>query len=247
MIEEDSMSKFSKLIHKITKRPFCSVVVVAAGSSTRAGRDKLFYSLGGTPVLAHTLQVFENCPQVNEIILVMREDRIPEAAELCRQYGLQKVKKILCGGATRTESALSGVSETDPKADLIAIHDGARPFVTEELMQALIHDAVLYHAAAPGLPLRDTLKHVEKDTAVFTVPRAETVAIQTPQVFQADLIKAALSSAVEKKLEITDDCSAVEAMGFSVHVTPGSEENIKITLPIDFMLAETIRKTREQS
>jgi len=239
------MPDFSNLMKKIKKRPFCSVVVVAAGSSTRAGRDKLFYPLRDIPVLARTLQLFQNAGSVNEIILVMREDRLTEAARLCDEYGLTKVVKVLCGGETRAESALAGVSEADPKADLIAIHDGARPFVTEELLEALIHNALLYKASAPFMALRDTVKHIEKDWAVCTVPRDETMAVQTPQVFHADLIKAALTSAVQRELPITDDCSAVEAMGFSVHVTPGTPENIKLTMPIDFRLAEAILEEME--
>ena len=240
------MPNLTDFIQKLKKRPFCSVVVLAAGSSTRAGRDKLFYPLQGIPVLARSLQVFQQSEAVDEIILVTRADHIPEAADLCEKYGIVKARKILCGGATRAESALVGVSETNTRAELIAIHDGARPFVTEELLAALIHDALLYQAAVPGVPLRDTIKHVEKGAAVSTVPRDETMAVQTPQVFRADLIKGALTQAVKQGLPITDDCSAVEAMGYSVRMTPGSAENIKITLPVDFCLADAILEMRKE-
>ena len=116
----------------------CSAVIVAAGSSERMGSDKLTAELGGMPVLARTLKVFDGCGAVDEIIVVTRADRIEEIAELCRQYGIRKIAKVLAGGATRVESALVGVSEAAPKASLIAIHDGARPLVTAELIERTV-------------------------------------------------------------------------------------------------------------
>lgn len=241
------MSKLSDLIRKAKKRHFCSAVIVAAGASARAGRDKLFTELGGMPVLARTLSVFEACGGVDEVIVVTREDKIIEVADLCRAYGLNKVVKILCGGETRLHSALAGVSETNPRAELIAIHDGARPFVTPEVIEQAIHAALLYKAAAPAVSVKDTLKQVESDFAVSTVPRAETKAVQTPQVFQAALIKAALTNAVNREIDVTDDCAAAELLGVRVRLIPGSEENIKITTPLDFKLADAILESRQKN
>ncbi len=239
------MSKLSDFFKQFRKRHFCSVVVVAAGSSRRAGKDKLFVPLGGVPVLAHTLKALEDCDCVNEIILVTREDKLTELAELCDQHAFHKVTKVLCGGETRTDSALIGVFEANRKADVIAIHDGARPFITRELMEQAVHNAVLYKAAAPAIPVKDTIRRVERDGKVTMPPREELHLVQTPQAFQSELIKAALAMAIRSNAQYTDDCAAVEAVGGSVHLFPGNEENIKITTPVDFALAEAILKLRQ--
>ena len=236
-----------QLIKKLKKRPFCSAVVAAAGSSTRAGRDKLFSLLGGESVLARTLRVLDDSEWIDEIIVVTRPEKIPEAAELCRACGIVKVTKILCGGETRTQSVLCGVSETDRRAELIAVHDGARPLVTEKIIEDAVHAAVLYQAAAPAVPVKDTVKRADKGVVSETLPRDEIFAVQTPQIFCADLIKAALTKAVQDGAAPTDDCMAVEALGVPVHLTQGSEENIKITTPPDFRLAELILESRQET
>ena len=240
------MSKLGKIIRKVKKRPFCSAVIVAAGKSVRAGQDKLFAELCGMPVLARTLMVFEDCECIDEIILVTREDKIVEAAQLCRCYGISKATKVICGGETRLHSALAGVSETNPNADCIAVQDGARPLVTEQLIEQIVHAAILHKAATPCLPVKDTLKSFDRDCILSTLSRDNVVAVQTPQVFHAELIKAALSNAVSKGLSVTDDCSAVEALGAQVRLVAGNEENIKLTTPIDFKLAEAILKARQE-
>ena len=238
------MSKLSDFFKQFRRQHFCSVVVVAAGSSTRAGKDKLFALLNGVPVIAHTLKTLEDSACVDEIILVTREDKIAELAELCDKHDFCKVTKVICGGNTRTASAYIGVMEVSRKADLIAIHDGARPFVTHELMEQAIHNAVLYNAAAPAIPAKDTIRRVERDGTVSILPREELRLVQTPQIFQAELIKAALSMAIQRAVQYSDDCAAVEAVGARIKLFPGSEENIKITTPVDFALAEAILKSR---
>lgn len=238
------MSKLTKIIRKVKKRPSCSAVIVAAGSSVRAGQDKLFSDLNGMPVLARTLMVFEDCECIDEIVLVTREDKIVEVAQLCRSYGISKATKVICGGETRLHSALAGISETNPEAACIAIHDGARPLVTEELVEKVVHAAVLHKAAVPYLPVKDTLKSREEDKIVGTLPRENTITVQTPQVFHADLIKVALTSAVKSGMSVTDDSSAVESLGAQVHLVTGDEANIKLTTPIDFVLAEALLEAR---
>ena len=224
----------------------CSAVIVAAGSSERMGSDKLTAELGGMPVLARTLKVFDGCGAVDEIIVVTRADRIEEIAELCRQYGIRKIAKVLAGGATRVESALVGVSEEAPKASLIAIHDGARPLVTAELIERTVLAAKEHYAAVPVIPSTDTLKAVDgKGFVIGTVDRSTTFRVQTPQVFRADFIKGALTRAMEKNLPLTDDCSAIEMMGVRTMTVPGDEDNIKLTTPRDMILAEAILKARE--
>ena len=237
------MSKAADLIRK-AKNTSCSVVVVAAGSSTRMGKDKLFLDLEGLPVLIRTLRVFDGCEFVREIILVVREDRAEEAAELCRTYGIGKVEKIIFGGATRTESVLAGVSSIRRDARIVLVHDGARPLVTEDIVYDAMHKAALYSAAAPAIPVTDTIKETQQDIVVRTPDRASLCAVQTPQAFVPEILKAALTAAVRDGKEYTDDCAAVEAMGVRVRLSKGSPENIKITRPLDLELAAGILRNR---
>ena len=242
----DKVRKITDLFREKEKEPHCSAVIVAAGNSERMGSDKLTALLGGIPVLARTLQVFEACRLVDEIIVVTRTDRIEEIADLCKEYGISKVSKVLAGGATRVESALAGVSEVQPKAARIAIHDGARPLVTVDLIERTVYAAKEHYAAVPVIPSTDTLKAVDdKGFVVGTVDRATTFRVQTPQVFKADFIKGALTKAMEKNLPLTDDCSAMEMMGVKTMTVHGDEDNIKLTTPRDMILAEAILKARE--
>ncbi len=237
------MSKLADAIRK-ARHNRCSVVVVAAGSSQRMGRDKLFLEIDGKPVIAHTLLALEACEAVDEIIVVTRPEKMEDIGRIVEGYGVDKVTKIVIGGDNRTQSALAGVSETDPKAKVIAIHDGARPFVTDDVIREVIHQAVLHYAACPGIPVKDTIRVAEKGVAVQTPDRANVFAVQTPQAFTADIIKAALTAAVRDEKSYTDDCAAVEAMGVKVYITPGDEDNIKITTALDLPLAESIVKER---
>ena len=230
---------------KKEETPHCSAVIVAAGSSQRMGSDKLLHNLGIMPVLARTLLAFQDCDLVDEIVVVTRMEKIMEVAGLCKKYRIEKASKVISGGATRMESALAGVSEVKSRAKLIAIHDGARPLVSVELIERTIRAAAQYKAAVPAVKSVDSLKLVDdKDTVTGSVDREQVLRVQTPQVFEADLIKGALSYAAEKKLPLTDDCSAAELMGIKAHVVPGEEDNIKLTTPRDMMFAAAILKDR---
>lgn len=230
---------------KKEETPHCSAVIVAAGSSQRMGSDKLLHNLGIMPVLARTLLAFQDCDLVDEIVVVTRMEKIMEVAGLCKKYRIEKASKVISGGATRMESALAGVSEVKSRAKLIAIHDGARPLVSVELIERTICAAAQYKAAVPAVKSVDSLKLVDdKDTVTGSVDREQVLRVQTPQVFEADLIKGALSYAAEKKLPLTDDCSAAELMGIKAHVVPGEEDNIKLTTPRDMLFAAAILKDR---
>ena len=227
------------------EKPVCSAVIVAAGNSQRMGSDKIMMKLGAMPVLARTILAFENCEYVDEIIIVTKTEKLQEIADLCHKNGLRKVKQVVSGGATRMESALAGVSAARHEARLIAIHDGARPLVSQALISRTIFAARDYRAAVPAIASTDTLKTVdEKGFIAGTVDRATTVRVQTPQVFDADLIKGALTKAVEEKLTLTDDCSAMEMMGIKTFVVDGDAENIKITTPEDLVTARAIVESR---
>ena len=223
----------------------CSAVVVAAGSARRMeGIDKVLAPLGELPVLAHTLYAFQDCPAVDEVVVVTREDLLVEVGALCREYGLDKVTKVVTGGARRMDSVRAGLREVSPEAGLIAIHDGARPLVSQEVLCQAIEKAAVTGAAAPAVPVTDTVKRAEDGLAAETVNRANLWAVQTPQVFEAGLIRAALEKALADGEELTDDCAAVERLGMKVSLTPGSRENLKITTPLDLVLGEAILEAR---
>ena len=238
------MALYGKVRDKI-KKPFRSAVIVAAGSSTRLGQDKLMLPLSGMPVLVRTLRAFETCAVIDEIIVVTRADRLEEFAALRDRYCIMKLTQVIVGGKTRADSSFAGVSAANKKATIIAIHDGARPLVTPDLIERVILQAEKRQAAAPTLPLKDTVKELRGDMLTHTPPRESLAAVQTPQAFSAALIRAALQEACTKKLAITDDCSAVEAIGLPVAAVDGDEENIKITTAMDVIIAEEIVRRRE--
>ena len=227
-----------------TPLPKCAVVVAAAGGATRMGRDKLFLNLGGAPVLIHSLRVFDAARAVSEIVVAVRQEDVQDVSELVRRYGIKKTVKVVAGGATRPESVHNGVMAVSRDAEYIAVHDGARPFVTEKLLMDALDAAVKHHAATAAVPVVATVKRAEGGVVQETLSRDGLYEIQTPQVFQAELLKAALTKALEENAPITDDCMAVEALGCPVYITPGSRENIKLTTIDDLPLAEAIAAMR---
>ena len=229
-------------------RPLCTAIVPAAGSSARmGGENKLLMHIGGVPVLIRTLQAIDKTELVTEIIVATREDTMEEVAALVKSAGLRKKVKIVCGGATRTESVLAAAVEADPKSRLLAVHDGARPLVLPEEFDHVIRFACNTYAAAPAVPVTDTVKVADETGLITATPDRSTLfAVQTPQVFQADLLKAALQSALQDGATLTDDCAAVERLGKQVYLTTGNRENIKITTPVDIAIAEAILQRREQ-
>ena len=220
--------------------PSCSVVVVAAGSSTRMGFDKVLADVGGLPVIVRCLKSFEKAPSVSEVVVVTRTDLVPEVARLCQDFGLSKVVKVIRGGEDRTQSARLGTLECASKAKLIAIHDGARPFVTVQVIEDAVAQAAVNGAAAPAVPVKDTIKAAHDGLVERTLDRTELYAVQTPQVFDGDLIRAALQKALDDAARLTDDCAAVERLGMKVVLTRGDERNIKLTTPADLLIGEVL-------
>lgn len=227
-------------LFKKQERLLCSAVVLAAGDSTRMGEDKSLILLDGMPVFIRSIKAFEDSPFVGEIILVTKMDRVQEMADAVKNAGFKKVRKVIAGGATRAESSLAGVSSVSKGAEYIAIHDCARPLVTQELIEAVFEGAKKYRAAVPVIPSTDTLKTVSDGFLSGNVDRESVVRIQTPQIFEADIIKGALTYAVEHNLAVTDDSSAAELFGFKVRAVPGDENNIKLTKPSDLAVARSI-------
>lgn len=234
------MALFSK-----NKRPMCAAVIVAAGSSQRmGGEDKQLLQLNGKPVLAYSLETFEYCGLIGEIIVVTREDCIERVQEICAECGISKAAKIVPGGQTRTDSVMNGVFAATGKHRLIAIHDGARPCVTAEIIENAINAVTkAIHAAAPAVSVSSTIKKAQKGMVIETVDRGNLFEIQTPQVFTAEIIKGALTNAKNKAIPVTDDCMAVEQLGVPVRLTEGSRNNIKITTREDIVIAEAILKS----
>ncbi|MDD4715858.1 MAG: 2-C-methyl-D-erythritol 4-phosphate cytidylyltransferase [Oscillospiraceae bacterium] len=230
------------------KIPFCSAVVAAAGSSSRMeGKDKFFELLGGTPLLARTLLALEHCQKIDEIVVVTRRDRLLYVSELCRTFGITKAIKVIVGSDSRAKSVLCGLLEVSPQAQLIAIHDGARPFASPGLIASVVERAEEAGAAVPAIELKDTIKIISGGQIESTPSRDSLVAVQTPQVFEAALIKAALQKAVEESWNITDDCGAVERLGMRISLVEGAPENIKLTTPADFAMAEGILTLMEET
>lgn len=219
-------------------------VIPAAGTSTRMGSNKLVMELGGLPLLCRTLQVFEDCDSIDGIVLVCRRQDIKKYAALCADWGIQKVKKIVEGGATREHSVLNGILACDRQVGYVAIHDAARPLITDAIITQTVACAMRDSAAAPALPLKDSIGRVKGGKMVENVDRNSIVAVQTPQCFDIDLIRAALTHALNHNIDFTDDCGAVEALGQPVTITEGSYENIKITTPEDLLIGEAILKGR---
>lgn len=229
-------------------RPFCTAVIPAAGSSERMnGDNKLFMDLCGAPVLMRTLCVVDQTERVDEIVIATREDLLEQVADLCGRAGLKKSVKVVKGGSSRLESVLAAVLEADPRSELIAVHDGNRPLILPSEFDDLVRQGSSTFAVAPAVPLTDTVKFTDENRRVKSTPdRRSLFAVRTPQVFQIDILKAALQSARDAGELITDDCSAVERLGKEVYLTPGNPENIKITIPLDMIVAEAILKRRER-
>ncbi|MBQ0038234.1 MAG: 2-C-methyl-D-erythritol 4-phosphate cytidylyltransferase [Clostridiales bacterium] len=242
------MGKFWNKVKKVQDqcRPFCAAIVPAAGSSTRmGGENKLFSALAGMPVLMHTLRAIDQTELVDEIIVAAQAELLLEVADLCSRAKLRKPVRVVKGGATRTESVLAAAMETSPKAELLAVHDGARPLVIPAEFDEVIRFACQTYAAAPAVPVTDTIKVADETGLITATPDRTTLyAVQTPQVFQSSILKAALQGVLQNGAGVTDDCAAVERLGKQVYLTTGNPENIKITTPIDLVIAEAILKNR---
>ncbi len=239
-----NIQKVTKPARKLLKLKRCGAVIVAAGSASRMGGiDKILADLKGEPVIVHTVRAFQECPAISEIVVVTTGDKMKKIMELCR--GFDKLKAVVAGGSSRPESVTNGLNALGEKVKLAAIHDGARPLVTWEVIDRTVRAANSYGAAAPGVPVKDTIKVVTGGVVKSTPDRSTLQAVQTPQVVDIDLLRGALQKAKEDQVNITDDCSAVEYLGMSVKMVQGDEGNIKITTPLDLQIAEVILEGRQ--
>lgn len=227
--------------------PYCSVILVAAGSGTRMGAEinKLLLPIGETPVILYTLSALHRADCIDEIILVAKESEIPTFWDLVREYQCEKVTQIVRGGKTRQESVQAGLSALSEQSEIVLVHDGARALVTPDIILRAYQTACETDAAACGVYATDTLKEVTEDGVISaTLDRSHIVQIQTPQAFRTDLLREAYQKASEDGIEATDDCALVERLGVSVHLVEGSGENLKITRPEDLIFAQAILAKR---
>ena len=230
--------------------PFVSAIIVAAGNSTRmgTGTSKQFIKLGSKEVIAHTLTAFEHSELTSEIIIVAREQDREQIGEIAARYGISKLSCIVLGGDTRQQSVLSGIEATHPNCKYFAIHDGARPLVSSDVITDTIKLAFEHGAATTAVKVKDTIKKANDDMSIAqTVDRSTLWAVHTPQVFERTLYLNAAKRAKMNGMDFTDDCQLFEYCGIKVMLCEGSEKNIKITTPEDVTLAQSILKGGRQA
>lgn len=228
-----------------------SAIIVAAGQGVRMGADrrKQYLDLGGQAILSHTIKAFDNCAAIEQILLVVPE----KERDYCRQTVLAEANPntrviMVDGGARRQDSVCNGLNSLDDDAGTVLIHDGVRPFVSCELIDACILGAQRWGACIPALEVKDTLKKITGDGVIArTIDRRSLHQAQTPQAFRVSLIKKAHALSAERNWKVTDDASLVEQMGQDVHVIPGNPLNIKITTPEDLLLARSIMHLNENA
>ena len=237
------ITKITRPARKLLKLKYCGAVIVAAGSAQRmGGTDKILADLCGVPVVLRAIREFQSCDAIREIVVVTREDLVTRLMGMCAN--LDKVKMVVTGGKRRQESVKLGLNALSDKVKLAAIHDGARPLITWQVIDRAVRAANSYGAAAPAIPVKDTIKVVGGGIVKETPERKNLYAVQTPQVFDLALLRAALQKAEEEEAAITDDCSAVERMGMSVKIVEGDERNLKITTPMDLAVARMLLEER---
>lgn len=222
-------------------------VIVAAGKSRRMGCNKLFARIGDMPVLVHTLKVFDRINTVDSIVLVTGSEDLDYCSkDIIEKYGIRKVIEITEGGSERQYSVCNGVKTLKGRCDIIITHDGARPFVTQKIIDTSIEQAYIFDAAACAVPLKDTIKKVDKSNFTVDTPERDSLmAVQTPQTFKYDILYSAHMQALEESFTGTDDTMLVERLGVKVKLFEGSYENIKITTPEDMFIAEAILRYRK--
>lgn len=225
---------------------YVSVIIAAAGMSNRMGSkvNKQFIAMDNKPILAHTLEKFENCGYIDEIVVVSKEEEVDYCRkEIVKKYGFNKVTNIVRGGKERQDSIYNGLLALNENTDIVLTHDGARPFIKPEHIKDGIKGVLEYGACVIGVPVKDTIKVVEEDGVVHHTPKRSLLwAAQTPQCFWAHLIKKGYENAINEGIVGTDDSSLVEKIGHDIKMIMGSYDNIKITTPEDLIIGESLLK-----
>jgi 2-C-methyl-D-erythritol 4-phosphate cytidylyltransferase len=222
-----------------------TAIIVGAGSSQRMGFAKLFETIAGKPVLAHTIAAFENAKSVSQIIVVAREDRHHDLEKLVRDQNWKKIQSVVAGGEHRQDSVRAGLEQLSEDVRYVAVHDAARPLVTAEQIERVYQACREQGAATLADPITDTLKRADVGLVVSeSVDRHQLFAMQTPQIFARELLIEAYETVTAKNILVTDEVSAVEYLGRKVVLVPNEDFNFKITYPRDFPLAEFVLEQR---
>ena len=223
---------------------FISAVIPAARMGTRMEHDmnKIFIIMENRPILAHTLEAFQKCDEVDEIVVVAKEEELLYMqADFQLEYPLSKVRTVVAGGETRQDSVFDGLMSVDPACDIVLIHDGARPFVNQRLILDSIKGVIEYGACVVGVPVKDTIKVIDPERKIRYTPQRKSLwTVQTPQSFVYEFIVDAHLRAQDEEIKATDDSSLVEQLGYPVHMVMGNYDNIKITTPEDLKFAKAI-------
>ncbi|MBR6548353.1 MAG: 2-C-methyl-D-erythritol 4-phosphate cytidylyltransferase [Clostridia bacterium] len=223
----------------------CAAVIVAAGNGTRMGCNKQMVPLLGIPVLVRTMLAFEKCDRIRDIVVVSKQDEIADVQKLAETYQITKLVAVVAGGEERQDSVENGLAALSSDTVYVAIHDGARPLITPQLIEAVVQDACERGAATLAVPVKNTIKQVAEGKIEKTFQRDLLYAIQTPQVFDLSIYRKALAMAKQRGLAVTDDCAICEDAGYSVYITPSSYLNFKITTPEDLIFAEALLQREE--
>jgi 2-C-methyl-D-erythritol 4-phosphate cytidylyltransferase len=224
-----------------------AAIIVAAGSGQRFGNDgKSFALTGGVPMAWWSLTAASDSALVDEMVLVCGEHSQEAARSLLELIDTPKPVRLALGGARRQDSALAGIEAVSSEVDVVAIHDAARPLVTAELFDDVIETARDSGAAIAAVPISDTIKRIENDAVLETVPRDNLVAVQTPQAFRLSLLLDAFASATTTGITVTDEASLIESLGHHVRVVPGRTDNVKVTYPSDLVLVEALLQARSR-
>lgn len=229
-------------------KPICTAVIVAAGKGKRMGTEisKQFLPLGGKEILAHTVQKFEKATNIRDIILVTGVDSLQDVQEMAQEYGWEKIVSIVAGGKERQDSVWNGLQQVAVDTEIILIHDGVRPFVTEDILNGSIETALEMGGCVAGVPAKDTIKVCDgENIAIATPDRSALWQIQTPQTFRKERIVKAYEQAKEDGFVGTDDASFAEHCGYPVKVIMGSYRNIKITTKEDLIIGEAFLKEEQ--
>lgn len=216
-----------------------AAIIVAAGQGKRMGGEtrKQFLMLEGKEILAHTVERFEQFSKIKEIVLVTGEDDIASVKAMVMNYGWKKIRAVVCGGKERQDSVKCGLQALSLTTEIVLIHDGVRPFITEEMINRSIDAAQDFDGCVLGVPAKDTIKICDKDGMVLETPDRSTLwHIQTPQTFRRDLIVKAYEKAQKNGFLGTDDASVAEFYGAKIMVIQGSYQNIKITTKEDLLV-----------
>ena len=229
---------------KKENHPRTVAIILAGGSASRFGQNKLLADLAGKPVLVRTLQALDQASCIDEIILAAREDQMEFYGQLAQTHGITKLNKVVRGGKNRAESAYNAVLAADRSVKYVAVHDAARPMGTPEMIDRVCRKAYETGAAFAAVPVADTVRQEEQGNWK-TLPRARLLAAQTPQTADIDLLRAALKAALDSGEEATDDCAALERIGVRPVPAEGERRNIKITVPEDLIFAEALLKAEE--